>query len=136
MDDYTFNIDAFDTVDLSLSRAPGEEGSLVDEHTVEDILGLSTITEGETPDESDIPLSKGSSIIPPSSFTKDLASSYRFTRREVEEKLAGFSGDTGTTLAFFVRCRTLVDDLYCAQMNEAVTSASGRMMVRSSFSNH
>ena len=130
MDGYTFDTDAFGPV--GMLAGSDDEGSIMDEHTVEEVLGLSTIIEAETPEDDKSVLLGDSEVAPVGTFANGLAQSTRFTPAEVEEKFAGFCGDVGRTRAFFMRCRSLVDDLYCAQMNEAVTSASGRMMVRAS----
>lgn len=125
---FKFDSGAFGPVRM-LAEAEGE----VDEKSVEDILGLSTVLEDSPLQESeitelDVDTSEGSSM---GSFARELADSTRFTVREIEQKYAGFSGDMHRTRAFFMRCRSLVDDLYSAQMNETITSTSGRMMLRS-----
>ena len=130
LDGYIFDTEAFGSV--GMLAGSDDEGTIIDEHTVEEVLGLSTIIEGETPEDNKSTLLGDSEVPPAGSFAKDLALNTRFTLGEIEEKFAGFSGDVNRTHAFFVRCRSLVDDLYCAQMNEAVTSTSGRMMVRAS----
>lgn len=109
------------------------EADLVDEHSVVELLGLSSeAAEDPVPHQSDSAtiktatntslhqLSVRSSVHnhedPESIAIRQLVHTTHFTQEEIEQKLASFSGDMVKTRSFFVRCRLLVDDLFAQSL--------------------